>query len=208
MRMYPVEAVDQLEGPQLGDYLFLLGKLYIYDMAPKQTLPPGPNDSSSTWPTENARYLLGYFYLKTAAEKYSQPDAYYYLSVLEYMKLTPALLIRTNIRKTLKNLSSRNPTDSRMLKQWEEEFNFDSRSPRSQKFAQTLETLEEVAYDMESHHLHNTEQNLYLASVLGHTPARLTLAYLLRHGINVEKNCSSALAYYLSTVKSSKVDVF
>jgi hypothetical protein len=47
-----------------------------------------------------------------------------------------------------------------------------------------------------------------LASILGQTPAKLSLAYMLKDGISTEKNCSAAIAYYLSVLKNTKIDTF
>ena len=69
--------------------------------------------------------------------------------------------------------------------------------------------LEGVLFqDIDSHHLHHIEQNLYLASLLGNSPAKLTLAYMLKNGVGTDKNCSAALAYYLSDLRETKVEIF
>ncbi len=65
-----------------------------------------------------------------------------------------------------------------------------------------------MAFDMDSHHLHNTEHNLYLASIFGQVPAKLSLAYMLKDGISTDKNCSAAMGYYLSAIKNIKIDTF
>jgi hypothetical protein len=59
---------------------------------------------------------------------------------------------------------------------------------------------------MKSHHLHNVEHNLYLSALLGHTSAKLTMGYLLKEGIGMQKNCSVAAAYYLSAIRSTKIE--
>lgn len=43
---------------------------------------------------------------------------------------------------------------------------------------------------------------------MGHSSAKLSLAYMLKDGIGTNKNCSAALAYYLSEVRENRVDVF
>ena len=63
------------------------------------------------------------------------------------------------------------------------------------------EEREDIIADIDTHHLHNIEHNLFLASLMGHSPSKVTLAYLLKDGIGTDKNCSAALAYYLSNVR-------
>jgi len=52
-----------------GNYLLLLGKMYLYDVMPKSEI------TGYTWGmyATEARYMLAYFYLKVAAERYENP---------------------------------------------------------------------------------------------------------------------------------------
>lgn len=105
---------------QIGLYLFLLGKMYLYDILPEKIKYTGEEGHGVGYNVgdysghglgdlnyrSQARYLLGYFYLQMSAEVYENGDAYYYLGVLEYMKMTPTPLIKSNIKKLIKLLKS------------------------------------------------------------------------------------------------------
>lgn len=52
------------------------------------------------------------------------------------------------------------------------------------------------------------EHNLFLSSMLGNPGASLMMGNMLREGLGMDKNCTSALAYYLSVIKDSIVDTY
>ncbi len=57
-------------------YLALVGKMYLYEILPDNTIPqlrPYNTDSS---------YIAAYYYLRVAAQKYENKDAYYILGIL------------------------------------------------------------------------------------------------------------------------------
>ena len=68
-----------------GNYLLLLAKMYLYDILPKSDF------TGSTWAMyqTDSRYLLAYFYMKVAADRYANGEAYYYLALMDYYKLHP-----------------------------------------------------------------------------------------------------------------------
>ena len=43
---------------------------------------------------------------------------------------------------------------------------------------------------------------------MDHSPSKVTLAYLFKDGVGTNKNCSAALAYYLSNIRENRVEVF
>lgn len=47
-----------------------------------------------------------------------------------------------------------------------------------------------------------------MSSALGYHPASLILGYMNKLRLGTSKNCTSALAYYLSVVKGTYVDEF
>lgn len=115
--------------------------------------------------------MLAYHYLKTAAYQYEMKDAYYYLTIIEFMKLVPTTTIKRNLE--------------------------DQQSKGNKDYLQ----MKNVINYMNSSHLNNVEHDLYLSSLLGHRGATLTLAYMLKEGIGMEKNCSASLSYYLYSLK-------
>ena len=70
----------------MGSYLFILGKMHLYGILP------------SDYPQRS--YLLAYHYLQMAAELYESADAYYYLSLMEYMRITPGIAIKNGIKSS------------------------------------------------------------------------------------------------------------
>jgi hypothetical protein len=91
--------------------------MYIYNILPERIhipISPGSSTSSSSQSLHYrspSNYLLGYLYLKAASERYENNQAYYYLAVLEYMKLTPTILLRTNLKKIIKQLTDAQPDE-------------------------------------------------------------------------------------------------
>ncbi len=47
-----------------------------------------------------------------------------------------------------------------------------------------------------------------MSSALGYHPASIVLGYMNKHRLGTSKNCTAALAYYLSVIKSTYVDEF
>lgn len=47
---------------------------------------------------------------------------------------------------------------------------------------------------------------MYFSSLLGHNGASVVMANLLKEGIGMPPNCSSALGYYLSAIRNTYVD--
>lgn len=75
--------------------MLLLAKMYLYDILPKGKF------TGYTWKMyqSESKYILAYFYLKIAAEKYSNAEAYYYIALLDYYKLTPHETFIANLEK-------------------------------------------------------------------------------------------------------------
>ena len=67
----------------------------LYDILPKSSLT---DQTWSMYQTES-RHMLAYFYLKMAAEQYEHPEAYYFIGLLEYYKLTPDTTFLSNLEK-------------------------------------------------------------------------------------------------------------
>ena len=59
---------------------------------------------------------------------------------------------------------------------------------------------------LEQSHLYNAESNLFMSSALGYHPASLVLGYMNKLRLGTSKNCTAALAYYLSVVKGTYID--
>lgn len=59
---------------------------------------------------------------------------------------------------------------------------------------------------LQQSHLYNAESNLFMSSALGFHPASLILGYMNRQRLGTPKNCTSALAYYLSVIKDTYVE--
>jgi hypothetical protein len=80
-----------------GNFLLLLGKMYLYDILPKSSL------RDSTWGIydSQSRHMLAYFYLKIAAEEYENSEAYYFLGLLEFYKLTPDTVFAANLNQKI-----------------------------------------------------------------------------------------------------------
>lgn len=49
---------------------------------------------------------------------------------------------------------------------------------------------------------------LFMSSSLGFHPASLTLGYMIRNRLGTTKNCTAALAYYLSVIKDTYVEEY
>lgn len=47
-----------------------------------------------------------------------------------------------------------------------------------------------------------------MSSMLGHDGAALVIANMNYQGLGMDKNCTTALSYYLSVVKKSYVDFY
>lgn len=61
---------------------------------------------------------------------------------------------------------------------------------------------------LQQSHLYNAESALFMSSALSFQPASLVLAYMNRNRLGTSKNCTTALAYYLSVVRDTYVDSF
>jgi TPR repeat protein len=69
------------------------------------------------------------------------------------------------------------------------------------KYYEILEYLKEQRFV-------GVEHNLFLSSMLGNPGASLMMGNMLKEGLGMEKNCTSALAYYFSVIKESIVDTY
>lgn len=61
---------------------------------------------------------------------------------------------------------------------------------------------------LQQSHLSNAEGNLYMSSAYNFDPASLVLGYMNRNRLGTSKNCTAALAYYLSVVQNTYVDSY
>lgn len=61
---------------------------------------------------------------------------------------------------------------------------------------------------LQQSHLYNAESALFMSAALSFQPASLVLAYMNRNRLGTPKNCTTALAYYLSVVRDTYVDSF
>jgi hypothetical protein len=61
---------------------------------------------------------------------------------------------------------------------------------------------------LQQSHLYNAESNLFMSSAKGYHPSSLILAYMNRNRLGTSKNCTTALAYYLSVIKDTYVESF
>lgn len=73
---------------------------------------------------------------------------------------------------------------------------------------QKSEFKEMYIEDLRNRHLHNIEHNLYISALLNHVPSSLSLGYMLKEGLGTNKNCSSALGFYMHGLKESKIKIF
>jgi TPR repeat protein len=72
-------------------YLLLVGKMYLYGLLPSNYKP------ELRYYATHSNYMAAYYYLRTAAEKYENKEAYYMLGVLENFKLVPDKILETNL---------------------------------------------------------------------------------------------------------------
>lgn len=61
---------------------------------------------------------------------------------------------------------------------------------------------------LQQSHLYNAESALFMSAALAFQPSSLVLAYMNRNRLGTSKNCTSALAYYLSVVRDTYVESF
>ena len=74
--------------------------------------------------------------------------------------------------------------------------------------ANPTEAQKQLQQHLTQSHLYNAESNLFLASANGFHPASLVLGYMNRNRLGTSKNCTTALAYYLSAIKQTYVEDF
>ena len=88
-----MESRKQLYTQEQGTFFVILAKMYLY-----KTFDNSAFSQLQEYRTD-ASFLAAYFYFKVAAEKYGNPQAYYWLGLLEQFKLVPDRILEGNLAK-------------------------------------------------------------------------------------------------------------